>query len=113
MVAVNTRPWEDRFDIIHTEIVVETPELRAVRLTLGPGEEVPWHYHTHIEDRFICLEGAIEVEMRDPDAKHLLRPGQETMAPVKVAHIVRNAFTGPSTFMVIQGVGPYDYQAAE
>jgi len=113
MAAVGTRPWEDKFDIIHTEIVVETQDLRAVRLTLAPGEEVPWHYHTDIEDRFICLKGAIEVETRDPDEKHLLRPGQEAMVAIQVPHIVRNAYTGASKFMVIQGVGPYDYQAAE
>ena len=108
-----TRPWEDRFDIFHTEIVVETPDLRAVRLTLGPGEDVPWHFHTRIEDRFICLTGAIEIETRNPSDKHYLRPGQEAMVPATVPHIVRNVYTGQSTFMVIQGVGPYDYQKAE
>lgn len=106
-----TRPWEDQFDVIQAEMVVETPELRAVRLTLGPGETVPWHHHTQIEDRFICLEGAIEIETRNPAGKHFLRPGQEAMVPAKVPHIVRNAFTQSSRFMVIQGVGPYDYHA--
>ena len=62
MADSDTRPWEDKFSIIDSEIVVETPTLRAVRLTLGPGEEVPWHYHTKIEDRFICLLGAIEID---------------------------------------------------
>lgn len=113
MADRDTRPWEDQFSVINTEIVVETPDLRAVRLTLGPGEKVPWHYHTEIEDRFICLIGAIEIETRAPEGRHHLRPGEEAMVPAKVPHIVRNAFSDTSRFMVIQGVGPYDYHAAD
>jgi len=113
MTSDDTRPWEDRFSVIDVEIVAETPELRAVRLTLAPGEEVPWHYHTQIDDRFICLEGAIEIETRQPSEKFHLRPGQEALVAAKIPHIVRNAYTDRSKFMVIQGVGPYDYHAAD
>lgn len=103
-------PWQDQFDIVETEMVAETPDLRVVRLTLGPGECVPWHWHTNISDHFVCVQGALEIETRAPRAMHRLRPGQEAVVPAKVAHIVRNASSGTSQFLVIQGVGDYDYQ---
>jgi hypothetical protein len=31
------------YTIQSTEIVAGVPDLRVVVLTLGPGEEVPWH----------------------------------------------------------------------
>lgn len=107
----NTRPWESEFSIEDTEMVAETPELRAVRLTLAAGQCVPWHWHSAIDDHFICLEGAIEIETRAPRGKHRLAPGNEHAVPAKVAHIVRNVADGRSRFMVIQGIGPYDYHA--
>ena len=48
------------------EIVAETPDLRMVVLTLGPGQEVPWHWHSNVSDHMICLEGPMVVEMRAP-----------------------------------------------
>jgi quercetin dioxygenase-like cupin family protein len=104
-----TRPWETAFDIIDTEVVEETPDLRVVRLTLAAGECVPWHWHSAITDRFVCLEGGIEIETRAPKALHRLEPGQEAAVAAKVAHIVRNRIDGISRFLVIQGVGAYDY----
>ncbi|MEQ8696922.1 MAG: cupin domain-containing protein [Bauldia litoralis] len=109
MPDADTRPWDDQFAIEDTEIVAETPELRAVRLTLAPGQVVPWHWHSTIDDRFICLQGAIEIETRAPRTTTRLDPGNEHVVPPKVAHIVRNVAQGTSRFMVIQGIGPYDY----
>lgn len=109
MPEANTRPWENQYTIENTEIVAETPDLRAVRLTLAPGQCVPWHWHSAIDDRFICLEGAIEIETKAPRGKHKLLPGDEHTVPLKVAHIVRNVADTTSRFMVIQGIGPYDY----
>lgn len=103
-------PWQNQFDIDATEVVAETPTLRVVRLTLGPGQCVPWHWHTNVADHFVCVQGALEIETRAPRAVHALAPGQEAVVPAKTAHIVRNADSGTSQFLVIQGIGEYDYQ---
>lgn len=109
MATAETRPWESAFTIEATEIVAETPELRAVRLTLAAGEAVPWHWHSAIDDHFVCLEGEIEIETRAPRSRRRLAPGAEHVVPAKVAHTVRNVAAGRSRFMVIQGVGAYDF----
>ena len=90
-------------------MVAETPELRVVRLTLGPGECVPWHWHSNVGDHIVCVQGGIEIETRAPKSVRPLSPGDETVVAAKIAHIVRNAVDGTSQFLVIQGVGEYDY----
>jgi len=107
----NTKPWTDRYTVEHTQIVVETPELRMVRITLGRGEFVPWHWHSDVTDRFVCLKGSLCVETRAPRASHDLAAGGECTVAAKVAHTARNAGKDECRFLVIQGVGPYDYNA--
>lgn len=111
MALADTRPWEREFLIENTDIVVETPELRVVRLTLARGECVPWHYHNHVTDHFVCLEGTMTVEQRAPRALYALTPGKECEVPPKTAHLVTNTGEGRCRFLVIQGIGPYDYKA--
>jgi hypothetical protein len=57
--------------------VAETSQLRAKRFTLASGQEIPWHYHTDITDRFYCLEGTLCVETRAPRQNHVMTPGGE------------------------------------
>ena len=109
--APNTRPWEDEFTIEDTVIVVETPDLRVVRLTLAPGQCVPWHWHSNITDHFVCLEGSMTVESRAPKAFHELGPGDECAVGPKTAHVVTNVGEGRVRFLAIQGIGAYDYHA--
>ncbi len=109
--AKNTKPWTDRYTVEHTEIVVETADLRMVRITLGTGQSVPWHWHTEVTDRFVCLRGSLCVETRAPWASHDLAPGEECTVAPKIAHTARNAGEDRCRFLVIQGIGAYDYNA--
>ena len=109
--AENTKPWTNRYTVEHTEIVVETPELRMVRITLAPGQAVPWHWHTDVTDRFVCLIGSLCVESRAPRARHDLAPGEECTVAAKIAHTARNIGEDRCRFLVIQGAGSYDYNA--
>lgn len=109
--ADNTKPWTELYTVEHTEIVVETPVLRVVRITLAAGQAVPWHWHAEVVDRFICLEGSLCVDTRAPRASHKLAPGGECTVARKVAHTARNAGQDRCRFLVIQGVGIYDYNA--
>lgn len=104
-------PWESEYTIEHTEVVAETPELRVLRITLAEGQFIPWHYHTNVTDRFFCLEGELRVETRAPRNDYRLSPGNDCRVPPKTAHIVRNAGAGRCRFVVVQGIGPYDYVA--
>jgi len=104
-----TRPWESHYEVDDTRVVAEVPGLRVLEITLGPGQCVPWHWHTEVRDSFFCLEGAMAVETRAPRAEHALTPGQECAVDPKIAHVVRNSGAGRCRFVVVQGPGAYDF----
>jgi quercetin dioxygenase-like cupin family protein len=95
------------------DIIAETPDLRIAEYALGPGEGQPWHHHSEVTDIFYCLEGRIEVDCRDPARQQTLHPGQKGSMPAGTVHRVRNAGDGTSRYLLIQGVGKYDFIAAE
>lgn len=97
-----------RLDIAGYERVMEGADMRASVLTLGPGQCVPWHYHSGITDSFVCLDGPMEVETRAPRATHRLAPGQRCEVAPMTAHTVRGVDGGPCRFLLMQGVGVYD-----
>ncbi len=91
------------------EIVAETPDLRMVVLTLGPDQEVPWHWHSHVSDHMICLEGPMVVEMRAPRERIELTAGERCTVPVRRAHRVSGRNGGRCKFAILQGIGRYDF----
>jgi mannose-6-phosphate isomerase-like protein (cupin superfamily) len=78
-------------------------------LQIGSSQEVPWHYHKQVSDTFYVLEGRIRITLRDPDEEVFLDPGQSFVAAVRRPHRVRNAGTASASFLVLQGIGPYDF----
>ncbi len=91
------------------ELVAEGGDLRVSVLTLAAGQCVPWHYHSEITDSFVCLEGPMVVETRAPRNAYRLEPGQRCAVPPKTAHYVHGDGDGPCKFLIVQGVGVYDF----
>src|SRR5262245_28414351 len=87
----------------------ERPGFRITELQIGPSQQVPWHYHNHVQDTFYVLEGALRLFLRDPKEEVQLTPGQTYSVRPGRAHLVTNAVGGSTTFLVLQGVGEYDY----
>ncbi len=106
--SVRPAHWPS-YDVADYEIVAATPELRMVMITLGPGHEVPWHWHTNIADRFFCMQGPMVIETRAPREVFRLEPGQTCVVPPKRAHRVTGENMGPCKFSLLQGIGTYDY----
>jgi mannose-6-phosphate isomerase-like protein (cupin superfamily) len=109
MSDIGAKTANPRYAIEDRELVAETDGLRVQVLTLGPGESIPWHWHSQVTDTMVCLEGAIEVETRAPRESFRLAPGGRCTVPPKRAHIVRNVDAGRSRFLIVQGVGTYDF----
>ena len=104
-----TEPRTQPYVIEHREVVAETDTLRVSILTLATGQEVPWHHHSQVTDTFYCLEGTLSVETRLPDARHLLDIGESCAVPRMTAHRVTGHEGGRARFLIVQGVGTYDY----
>jgi len=91
------------------ETIAEAPNLRVRLLALGEGQCVPCHYHNNITDTFFCMEGPMQVTTRDPEAVHVLEPGGTFAVAPGVAHLVTGVNDRPCKFIVVQGVGVYDF----
>ena len=88
----------------------ETHKSKRVQvLTLAAGQCVPWHYHTEISDSFVCLEGPMVVETRAPRQVYRLLPGERCAVPPKTAHYVHGEADAACRFLIVQGVGVYDF----
>lgn len=98
-----------KYEIAGRELVAEGADLRVQVLTLGAGQCIPWHYHTDITDQMVCLEGPLVVETRAPRNTYVLEPGQRCTVPPKTAHYVHGVDGAPAKFLIVQGVGVYDF----
>jgi quercetin dioxygenase-like cupin family protein len=87
----------------------ERPGFRITELQIGPRQQVPWHYHTRIQDTFYVLEGRLRLFLRDPKEEILLAPGETYAVRAGRAHLVTNGGEGSAAFLVLQGLGEYDY----
>ena len=87
----------------------ERPGFRISELQISPTQKVPWHCHTKIQDTFYVLEGKIRVFLRDPKEDVTLAPGETYAVRPGRAHLVTNPGTTSATFLVLQGLGEYDY----
>jgi quercetin dioxygenase-like cupin family protein len=97
------------YTIAGRELVAEGADLRVQVLSLAAGQCVPWHYHSEISDSFVCLEGPIVVETRAPRQVYRLLPGERCAVPPKTAHYVHGEADSPCKFLIVQGVGVYDF----
>ncbi len=91
------------------ERIAVAKDLRVSILTIDAGEEVPWHSHDIIDDDFFCMEGPMQVETRRPDAVTVLNPGETFKVPVGQPHRVTGVDDGPCKFMIVQGMGKYNF----
>ena len=90
-------------EIIRTETVL----VRIMELTKGAATE--WHHHTDVSDYFVCLNGVVRVEAMNPDETVILHPGQRAEIRPPRIHRVVNHHDDKSEYLLIQGVGSYDF----
>jgi quercetin dioxygenase-like cupin family protein len=87
----------------------ERPGFRISELQISATQKVPWHSHNNIQDTFYVIEGRIKIFLRDPDEQVVLGPGDTYSVKPRRPHLVTNAADSSATFLVLQGIGEYDY----
>ena len=88
---------------------VVRPGFHISELQLSPKQTVPWHFHTNIADTFYVLEGEMRLFLQKPKEEVRLKPGETYTAVAGRPHLVTNAGQDSLTFLVLQGMGEYDY----
>ncbi len=84
-------------------------DVRARLFVLAPGEEIPWHFHSSVTDWYFVLEGVLSIETRAPTDRRLLSVGERHSIPPKTAHLIENCSDRDTCFLLVQGVGAYDF----
>jgi quercetin dioxygenase-like cupin family protein len=84
-------------------------DVQARLFTLAPGETIPWHFHSAVTDWYFVLEGALSIETRAPAARRELSVGEAYHITPKTAHLISNRSSADTRFLLVQGVGAYDF----
>lgn len=104
----------DKFIVSSRKIIAEGSDVHVKEFTLAPNEQVPWHHHTDVFDVFYCLEGGLVVERIDLASKQrledlVLKVGESVKVEPGTAHRPFNAGSSVCRFLLVQGVGQYDF----
>jgi quercetin dioxygenase-like cupin family protein len=87
----------------------ERPGFRIQELQISPRQQVPWHYHNNVQDTFYVLQGRLRLFLRDPKEQVRLEPGETYTVRARRPHLVTNGGDTSAVFLVLQGLGEYDY----
>jgi len=82
--------------------------VRVAEFQLSANATGAWHHHSHVSEHCYCLKGRIVVEIVGKPAVNL-EAGDRCEIPAGVSHRLRNAENQISGYLVVQGVGAYDF----
>ena len=85
------------------------PGFRITELQISPTQKVPWHLHSNVQDTFYVISGRVRIFLREPKEDIRLGPGDTYSVKARRPHLVTNAGDASATFLVLQGIGEYDY----
>lgn len=85
------------------------PGFRITELQISPTQKVPWHYHSNVQDTFYVLCGNLRIFLREPKEEVRLCPGETCTVKARRPHLVTNGGDNSATFLVLQGIGEYDF----
>lgn len=102
-----------QYDVERRVLHAQRADFRISELQISPRQSVPWHYHRFVDDTFYVLEGRIRLSLREPEEEVVLGPGATRTVRRLRPHTVTNAGDESATFLVLQGIGKYDYVAVE
>ena len=97
------------YTVKSVEPVAVGADVQARLFTLAPGEVIPWHFHSHVTDWYFVLAGTLSVETRAPRDKQSVAVGGSYRIPPKTAHLISNQSDADTRFLLVQGVGDYDF----
>src|SRR5438309_2568641 len=76
---------------------------------LAPRKRYLWHYHNNVSDTFYVLAGSLRIFLREPKEEVRLAAGESYRVAPRRPHLVTNGGATSATFLVLQGIGEYDF----
>lgn len=105
----STKDATHLYEVERRALHAERPGFRISELQISPTQRVPWHYHNNIHDTFYVIEGHLRLFLREPSEEVRLGPGETYSVKPCRPHMVINGGERSATFLVLQGIGEYDY----
>jgi quercetin dioxygenase-like cupin family protein len=95
-------------------MVIEGSDVFVKETELAPGDTMPFHHHSTVVDIFYCLKGELSIDQADiftgeAVATVTLAAGDSITIKPGTAHRPHNRSSNDTRFLLIQGVGEYDY----
>jgi quercetin dioxygenase-like cupin family protein len=106
------KPTKDASPLYEVERRAEhaaRPGFRITELQISARQKVPWHYHNNVQDSFYVISGQIRLFLREPKEEVRLGPGDTYSVAPRRPHLVANGGEASATFLVLQGIGEYDF----
>ena len=97
------------YEVEHRAEHAARPGFRITEIQISSAQKVPWHYHNNVQDTFYVLKGSLRLFLRDPKEEVRLGPGDTYSVKPRRPHLVVNGGEGSATFLVLQGIGEYDF----
>jgi quercetin dioxygenase-like cupin family protein len=112
-VPADANRSKTNYTVKSVETVVVGTDVQARIFTLAPGEVIPWHTHSETTDHYFVLGGKLTIERRTPDDRRTLVVGERYQITAGNAHALSNRETEECRFLLLQGVGRYDWIRAD
>ena len=94
-------------------VVYRSEGVKVRHSHLDPGKEIPWHRHSSITDLVFAVRGEVTVQTLDPPTRLTLKAGDSYHVPPGQPHKISNPTDARIEFLLIQGVGAYDFSTLD
>ena len=101
------------YQVKNIEPVVVGTDVQVRIFTLAPRDTIPWHYHGESTDHYFVLRGALTIATRAPDNCYTLAAGERFKILPGTAHRISNETPAECHFLLVQGIGKYDWHPAD
>ena len=90
------------------EELISTVDTRVAEFSLEANQVGQWHYHSAVAEYCYCLDGMVVIEQQGKQSL-TLKPGEKVEIALGEVHRVCNPLAQQCRYLVIQGVGTYDF----
>jgi|SRR6516225_1098739 quercetin dioxygenase-like cupin family protein len=105
-------PATAAYKIKNVDTVVKGTDVQVRLFTLAPGETIPWHFHRESSDHYFVLEGLLSISTREPASTRTLAVDHTHKITPGTPHLIANGGEENCRFLLVQGVGTYDWNPA-
>ena len=109
----DTGPRRPDYAVKKIEPVVIGTDVQARVFTLAPRDAIPWHRHNESTDHYFVLRGTLTIETRNPDDRRALEIGDRYQIMPGTVHLIANRGMTDCQFLLLQGIGKFDWVKAE